>query len=321
MAETKSSNLLSTALGTLGIGGNIASTLLSNEANKSLMRERNQMAIDQWNRENEYNLPKNQVQRLLAAGLNPALMYENGASGLVSATSPDIQAPSVQSPYIDPLTLAQIQNINADTDEKRSRIEQSTNLVEQQIKNFQQTIEESKAKVQTILKSLKSMDLEQEEKELNNMYFSSVLPYMVSSSKSDALLKQEQYQSFYKGFMADLGVKSAMKSYYNSLSSLTDAQRKQVNFMVDMATDMWNVDKKYYGANAHNQYVMNFYSAKNIRQANEFWNENKNADWWIGHITESLKTLFQGVQAGASVYAAGKGSAGTYTFNSGNVSY
>lgn len=115
MGKIDSKDILSSAVGTLGIGGNIASTLLSNEANKSLMRERNQMAIEQWQRENEYNLPKNQVERLLAAGLNPALMYENGASGLVSATSPDMKAAQVQAPQVDPLTMAQINNINAQT--------------------------------------------------------------------------------------------------------------------------------------------------------------------------------------------------------------
>lgn len=168
MAESK--DILSTALGTLGIGGNIASTLLSNEANKSLIRERNQMAIDQWKRENEYNLPKNQVERLLAAGLNPALMYENGASGLVSAISPDMQAAQVQAPQVDPLTMAQINKINAET----ANIEKNTDLqgselevnkqkvlnMRQDIRRSEQDINESVARINNLDENTKRQEAE-----------------------------------------------------------------------------------------------------------------------------------------------------------------
>lgn len=152
MAESK--DMLSNALGLLGTGGNIASTLLSNEANKSLLRERNQMAIDQWKRENEYNLPKNQVERLLAAGLNPALMYENGASGLVSATSPDFEAAHFLAPQVDPLTMANIAKLNAETksiEDANSRENEKQPLtlesLQADIDSIYQSIEESESRM------------------------------------------------------------------------------------------------------------------------------------------------------------------------------
>lgn len=58
----------------------------------------NKWSIDQWNRENEYNLPSNQVQRLRDAGLNPDLMYSNGAGSLLSAASPSVSQSSPASP-------------------------------------------------------------------------------------------------------------------------------------------------------------------------------------------------------------------------------
>lgn len=74
-------------------------------------------ALKQWNRENEYNLPKNQVKRLLDAGLNPALMYQNGASGLISANSPEIsKAANSALVGVDPATAAQIRNLDAQTE-------------------------------------------------------------------------------------------------------------------------------------------------------------------------------------------------------------
>lgn len=41
----------------------------------------NQFNLDMWQRENEYNSPKNQMQRFKDAGLNPALMYSQGTPG------------------------------------------------------------------------------------------------------------------------------------------------------------------------------------------------------------------------------------------------
>lgn len=49
-----------------------------NAFNERMLHEQQQFAVDQWNRQNEYNLPKNVAQRLLEAGINPASM--SGAS-------------------------------------------------------------------------------------------------------------------------------------------------------------------------------------------------------------------------------------------------
>ena len=53
-----------------------------NSAQSQIQR---QWTEQMWNKQNEYNLPVNQMARLRAAGLNPSLMYSNGVSGLVSA--------------------------------------------------------------------------------------------------------------------------------------------------------------------------------------------------------------------------------------------
>ncbi len=58
-----------------GLGA--ASSALSNKNSKSLMRYQNNLNIQNWKMQNEYNLPKNQMQRYLDAGLNPNLVYGN----------------------------------------------------------------------------------------------------------------------------------------------------------------------------------------------------------------------------------------------------
>lgn len=72
---------------------------------KKLMAYQNQMNVQNWNMQNRYNSPANQMKRLKDAGLNPALVYGNGAT--TQATS--VPAPSGQQGQHDPF---QYQNID-----------------------------------------------------------------------------------------------------------------------------------------------------------------------------------------------------------------
>lgn len=48
--------------------------------NEKMMDKQRQWALDDWNRQNQYNSPTAQMQRLREAGLNPNLVYGNGAT-------------------------------------------------------------------------------------------------------------------------------------------------------------------------------------------------------------------------------------------------
>lgn len=139
--------------GTIGAGvatvGNIISTYMSNKANaeeaekdrkfQELMAQRaNDWSIQQWNRENAYNDPTAQMERLKRAGLNPNLVFSNGSLNNSAAPSPSVQmasgssAAGSQRPYIlDPLTAAQVANINADTRQKEKSLEVSDAQINQ----------------------------------------------------------------------------------------------------------------------------------------------------------------------------------------------
>lgn len=76
---------------------------------------------------NEYNNPMAVKERLKEAGLNPALMYGMNAAG-AGGQSEDVRGaaagnwnPQVPNMGIDPTTLAQIRNINADTKLKETQ--------------------------------------------------------------------------------------------------------------------------------------------------------------------------------------------------------
>ena len=78
--------------------------------NFNLAQLQNKWNLEQWNRENEYNSPSQQMARLKAAGLNPDMMYQNGTSGLTAASSPSMTSGAPSSP-VDMSALGQKRTI------------------------------------------------------------------------------------------------------------------------------------------------------------------------------------------------------------------
>lgn len=73
----------------------------NNQAQRELFHEQMAYNTDMWNKQNQYNLPVNQVQRLLAAGINPAAVYGNGTmSEAGQLTAPN--APNLQQAHASP---------------------------------------------------------------------------------------------------------------------------------------------------------------------------------------------------------------------------
>lgn len=97
------------------------------EYNLNLAKMQNQWNIEQWNRENIYNTPLAQRQRLEAAGMNPDLAYGEGVSANLAATSPEMTAGAPSSPA-DMSNLANKQTVG---DMVRSVLQNS--LVQAQI--------------------------------------------------------------------------------------------------------------------------------------------------------------------------------------------
>lgn len=62
---------------------------LQNEYNMQLAKYQNDLNLAQWERENEYNLPINQMARLKEAGINPRMAYGDSASSS-AANSPNL---------------------------------------------------------------------------------------------------------------------------------------------------------------------------------------------------------------------------------------
>lgn len=68
------------------------------EYNLQLAQMQNAWNQEQWERENEYNSPVNQMKRFQEAGLNPDLMYQNGSAGNSMQLSGGMTAGSPSAP-------------------------------------------------------------------------------------------------------------------------------------------------------------------------------------------------------------------------------
>lgn len=91
---------------------NTDATIQAQKDAANLAYQRN---LEQWNRENQYNSPLANMQRLRAAGLNPMLVYGTGAVGANTAANspqmpvinPEYKYQARQIPKMDPLAVAQ----------------------------------------------------------------------------------------------------------------------------------------------------------------------------------------------------------------------
>ena len=102
----------------LGTGANIISTAMTNRANERMQQQQNAWNLEQWERNNAYNSPAAQMQRLKAAGINPDLMYGQnvgGASGNSAAPAQGTQPIPKQPFRVDPYLTAQLKLLASQT--------------------------------------------------------------------------------------------------------------------------------------------------------------------------------------------------------------
>lgn len=82
---------------------NLAIAEMNNRANRELAEYSYSKDLEQWNRQNEYNLPINQMRRYEDAGLNPNLIYGQGDNGNAKS-SPSYPTPTMQGTRVEPVT-------------------------------------------------------------------------------------------------------------------------------------------------------------------------------------------------------------------------
>lgn len=67
----------------------------ANQANRRLAEYQYEKNLEMWNRQNEYNSPKSQMQRLQDAGLNPNLIYGSSGNTGNASSMPEYSSPTM----------------------------------------------------------------------------------------------------------------------------------------------------------------------------------------------------------------------------------
>lgn len=127
-------------MGTAAAGISATSDLINNGLNMWNTWRTNEQAYDQsrklWSMNNEYNTPVNQMKRLEEAGLNPFLVYGNGATGNTSAqpSSPSVQGNKFNFNMANALLLGKsLEKMQEEIDLTKEK----NNLLKTQLSNLQ----------------------------------------------------------------------------------------------------------------------------------------------------------------------------------------
>jgi len=124
------------------------------EFSEKMYERQRQDALADWAMQNQYNDPSQQMARLRKAGLNPNLVYGNGADAQMAAPTRQSTAPAwtPHAPQVDPNTIGNTINQIYDI---RIKEAQANNL---QANTTAQT-EEAKLKAAQVVKTLSEVDL------------------------------------------------------------------------------------------------------------------------------------------------------------------
>lgn len=208
--------------------------------NKMLAEQQNKWNVEQWERENYYNTPSNQIKRMKDAGLNPDLVYGNGAAQSLSATSPNLTSGAASSP-VDVSALgqkmtmgqaiqqslnnammrAQIDNVKADTANKSVNtdllnIDKETremanqlgldilaiekNLKGQQAENAFEQFNILKKQYEKTEKEIQSLDIDIAIKNIEKSFKTEQMQAIVDKLKADANISEQDAELAIQGF-------------------------------------------------------------------------------------------------------------------------
>lgn len=174
---------------------------------KKLMGYQNDLNIENWNRQNEYNLPVNQVQRYRDAGLNPALLASNGSLSAGNADGvPGVSNSQYSDMPISPSSFIQnyqdiaqldkvnseVRNINSQTDRNLLELLFGRSTLNSRIageKGFQDARGKALAVVNSNL-SLQSMQIKQAQQD----YVTGAIQQDILQSNLPWLKGQEQFR-------------------------------------------------------------------------------------------------------------------------------
>lgn len=253
----------------------------ANEANMELAQYQFEKNKEMWDLQNKYNSPEQQMERLRSAGLNPNLVYGNGAVGNTTGSAPQYDRPQIQ-PLSDGsfvsdavqrgiFTQAQLENLKQQTE--LSRTQQS--VQEANIARINQDVAES-----VIRSSRNKFDLDLARELRNN-----------SIDVANANLEKIRTSTVGQQIMNDYN--KARTSLIPLQKKLTETQIDQLSTAVAQAK--WDLQNEYAGRIPKGQSLRDWFINQTIRGhqgMHSIFDDLKKNGVSIDSLWELLKSIF-----------------------------
>lgn len=193
---------------------------MNNEFNERMMQKQMDYNTQMWNAENEYNTAANQVARYKAAGLNPALMMQNGGSAGMASSANSVEQPTASPYQYNPVDYSSVtNNLSSLGDSVMSGIYDSE-FKQEQVAGLRI---ENRYKAQQILKSIDNMIADTRDKNATALGRELMNNFYDETWRSEQLVRSNQARML--ASQAKLNVAKAVQT-----DVLTDLSRKDLQY-------------------------------------------------------------------------------------------
>lgn len=233
------------ALISAGISG--YSAWRSNQRNVDLMHEQNNWNFEQWNRENAYNLPQSQRARLIAAGLNPALIYgEGGIMNEAANSQPAADAPTMRPELnLDPMTASQIALNNAQAKSIRDANERENEKQSSILDQFKEQNEQLRALTANYKEMLDGIKSDNQKKAVEAAIATETKDVAVQQIVDTGKMTHDQATYYVLSLMTDIGLKESEENLNRARARLSNAEVRKINNDIKMAKEYLAIEKEY----------------------------------------------------------------------------
>lgn len=272
----------------------------TNQANKEINQSQLDYNWDMWHAQNNYNRPSEQRQRLIDAGLNPIYYGLDGNSaGSAPAFNPigaqqssPMQAYDFNALSDIGLKLAQIENLQADSDNKQgqSELARVRSETERQLRTgqlviqgqqiqlnidqhqlnvsnnnklvnetlaIQQSVDESSARIDNIRSEITNREFDQK---IRSAY------YQLDDLYKKGMLSLQEQQLAVSWFDAQTNRQNASTNYFNSQTN----RMGTVNSIEDSRATRFNRNQLFRSLSAFNDVQSSYITDKNVREQKAF---------------------------------------------------
>lgn len=203
---------------------------------KELMAMQQQYAVENWNREVNYNDPRQQMMRLKAAGLNPDLVYGNGAAGLEAPSTAAPTAPSAPMQVTSPGNFGSAVSdaVNAAVGMAQAK-KAGSETIGQQIQNeyLTKTLKDRVRSV-ALANDWTEQDMRKMDQEIANYSNQwSLWQNQIDQMRKANQLTDKQISWYDRHMSAEIADLKASKEYKQAMSRLTDQERVQAEQLFD----------------------------------------------------------------------------------------